>query len=111
MPIRGDRLRDARDQRGLSQAELSERCAIGEKGIWRYENGQGDPSADILGRIARELDVSADYLLGLADNPLGKLSDDLRPDEQQLLRAYNAGDSKTLFEVITERLKHIPQKA
>lgn len=110
MPIRGDRLRETREQRGISQTELAQRCNIGEKGIWRYENGQGDPSADILARIARELDTSADYLLGLAPIPQGKLNDSLRGDEKELLLAYNAGDSAALFELITKRLKELTKQ-
>lgn len=107
MPIRGDRIREIRERRGMSQTELGTRCGIGEKGIWRYENGQGDPSADILARIARELDSSADYLLGLSDRPQGNLHDQLRDDEYALLTAYNNGNSKALFEIITAQLKKL----
>jgi len=110
MPIRGDRLREIREQRGVSQTELAQRCNIGEKGIWRYENGQGDPSADILARIARELDASADYLLGLTETPQSKLNDSLRSDEKDLLLAYDTGDSAALFELITKRLKALSKQ-
>ncbi len=109
MPVNGDRIREIREGRGMSQTELAQRCGLGEKGIWRYENGQGDPSADILTRIARELDISADYLLGLSDKPQGNLHDELRGDERALLVAYNNGDSKALFKIIAERLKGLSE--
>ena len=109
MPVKGDRIREMREDQGMSQTELAQRCGLGEKGIWRYENGQGDPSADVLARISRELDISADYLLGLSDKPQGTLHDELRDDERKLLLAYNNGDSKALFEIITERLKKLSE--
>lgn len=64
--MRGDRLREARQ---LTQRELAARCGLGEKQIWRYENNESDPTGDYVARIARELEVSADYLLGLAEKP------------------------------------------
>ena len=109
MPIIGVRLKDTRQERHISQRELARRCGLGENSLYLYENNKGDPSVDSLISIAKELRVSTDYLLGLSDKPLGQLGDELRPDEQHLLMAYNAGDSKTLFEVITERLKRTPQ--
>ena len=111
MPIIGERLRVTRQQRQISQRELARRCGLGENTLYVYENNRGDPSIDSLISIAKELNVSTDYLLGLSDKPLGHLGDVLRADEKILLEAYDSGDSKTLFEVITERLKHVPQKA
>jgi len=107
MPIIGERLKGAWQQRHISQRELARRCGLGENSLYLYENNKGDPSVDSLISIAKELRVSTDYLLGLSDNPLGHFGDELRSDEQRLLEAYNSGDSKVLLEAITERLKLI----
>lgn len=48
---------------------------MGEIQISRYESGRGEPSATYLARIAQELNVSADYLLGLSDKTHGQLND------------------------------------
>lgn len=107
MSLSSTRLRQIREKRGISQSDLAERCQIGEKGIWRYENGQGDPSADILGRIAQVLNISTDYLLGLSDVPEGRYNNALRVDEQSLLVAYNEGNGNVLFVLIADRLREI----
>jgi transcriptional regulator with XRE-family HTH domain len=105
MPIRGDRLREARERQGFSQRELAERCHIGESQIFRYENGKGDPSADYLARIARELRVSADWLIGLDEkSPEISLSRTLTPDQLRLLNAYDDADVDTIIDLVKERV-------
>lgn len=68
--LRTDRLRQMRLIAGYSQEKLSEIVGIGSRQIWRYENGENVPDADVLAAIATTLGVSADYLLGLTDEPL-----------------------------------------
>lgn len=100
--MRGDRLKEIRELRQISQRELASACGLGEKQIWRYENGKNDPEADTLARIAKELDVTADYLLGLVDDPRERLEEEeLSPTERKLLSAYRRGDLKELFRVAT----------
>lgn len=105
MPIRPDRLRQARMQAGYTQKELAKRIGIGESQIWRAENRKGDPSADHLARIARELNVSADYLLGLVEAPRSHLTTkDLSRDETELITALRRGDFKTALAYITQKV-------
>lgn len=58
------RLRAARDQRGLNQAELSKRSGLQGSAISHFETGTRKPSFDNLRRLADALDVTTDYLLG-----------------------------------------------
>jgi len=62
--ILGDRLRQLRAARGLSLEELS--AALGgivtRQALWKYEKGKAQPSAAVLSRLARVLDVRAAYL-------------------------------------------------
>jgi transcriptional regulator with XRE-family HTH domain len=58
----GKRLREAREQAGLSQAALAEACACSGAYISRLEVGGRTPSLQLLRRIGRRLGVSADYL-------------------------------------------------
>jgi transcriptional regulator with XRE-family HTH domain len=91
----------------LTQRELAQLCGIGENQINKYENGGGDPSLANLKVIARELGVSADFLLGLSDHPLGQLVEELKPDARQLLDAYTSGDGPTMLEIVSERLRQM----
>ncbi|MEQ8673162.1 MAG: helix-turn-helix transcriptional regulator [Aggregatilineales bacterium] len=67
--MRGDRLRKIRESREISQRDLANRCGMGEKQIWRYENGESEPGAEHLIKLCTHLFVSADYLLGLSQEP------------------------------------------
>lgn len=59
-----ERLRTARDKRGLSQADLATRAGFQASAISHFETGTRKPSFDNLRRLADALDVTTDYLLG-----------------------------------------------
>jgi transcriptional regulator with XRE-family HTH domain len=101
--MRGDRLRAIREQRGLTQQELAERCGLGINAVWKYENEESDPSGDVVARLAKELDVSSDYLLGLVDHPEERLqTSNLTPDQRRLLAAFESGDVVALLRMATK---------
>ena len=59
----GQRIAALRRQRGLSQAELATRLGISASAMEMYEQGSREPSADTLVSLARELQVTTDFLL------------------------------------------------
>ena len=59
-----ERLRAARETRGLSQAELAEKAHLQASAISHFETGTRKPSFDNLRRLADALDATTDYLLG-----------------------------------------------
>lgn len=59
----GRRIGALRRERGLSQAELAARLGISASAMGMYEQGRREPSVDTLVALARELDVTTDYLL------------------------------------------------
>lgn len=59
------RLKAARDRRGLSQGDLAEASGIDRQLISKYERGVKQPGMDGLARLAQALKCSTDYLLGL----------------------------------------------
>jgi transcriptional regulator with XRE-family HTH domain len=66
MPIRklGETIRELREAKGLTQAQLAERAQIALSYVTTIEAGQpGDPPRQILQRLARALDVTAKKLL------------------------------------------------
>jgi transcriptional regulator with XRE-family HTH domain len=111
MPLRADRLRAIREKRGITQRELASLCGINEYQVSRYENDKSDPSTAYLELIARHLDVSADYLIGLSDYPHGQFGETLQPDQSQLLKAYESGDSATIMELVSARLRQLSKTA
>lgn len=64
-----DRLKHLRTVRGLSQPQLAEATTISQSAISRWELGGSDPTLSGIRRLAEFFQVSADYLIGLADTP------------------------------------------
>ncbi len=58
------RLRAAREERGLNQADLAARAGLQASAISHFESGTRRPSFDNLKRLSDALSVPTDYLLG-----------------------------------------------
>ena len=63
LTLLGNRIRIAREKKGITQEELAERVNISPSHISVIERGVKTARIDTVARIANELDVSADYLL------------------------------------------------
>lgn len=61
------RLRRARENRGMSQADLGLKTGLKAAAVSHFETGQRAPSFDNLRKLADALSVSVDYLLGRLD--------------------------------------------
>ena len=59
----GERIAITRRSRGLSQAELARRLQISPSAMGMYEQGRREPSGEVLVALARELEVTTDFLL------------------------------------------------
>ena len=66
-PHFSDRLKFAMALRGYSSQKLANRIYLTHSTISGYRTGERMPSCEIICRIATELDVSTDFLLGLVD--------------------------------------------
>ena len=63
------RIRDLREDRDLTQKNLSTFLNCSQQVYSNYELGQRDIPTDILIRLSKFYDVSVDYILGITDNP------------------------------------------
>ncbi len=71
-----DRIKELRVKNSLTQSELAQRVGLTYIQIGRYEKGKSSPSADVLGKLADALGVSADFLMnGESDKVQQQLSD------------------------------------
>ena len=59
----GQKIKQLRDEKGLSQNDLEKKSGVSSKLLSKYENGRIMPTADTLKKIAQGLDISADYLI------------------------------------------------
>lgn len=63
----GDRIKNLRMERKMTQAEFAERLGVTKSSVSSYENGSRLPSYDVLLKMARIFKVSTDVLLGHGD--------------------------------------------
>lgn len=63
----GSRLKKARNACGMTQQVAANTFGITLRGYCRWEAGDAEPCLAVVADIARTFNVSADYLLGLAD--------------------------------------------
>ena len=61
------RLQQVRQERGFSRKEIAEVLQVTPRAYQYYEEGKREPDYDKLILLARHLNISADYLLGLTD--------------------------------------------
>lgn len=64
-----ERLKAARELRGLSQSQLAARADLPPSSVSHFKSGARKPSFENLKRLSAALDVTTDYLLGRADTP------------------------------------------
>jgi len=63
------RLKELREKKGFSQAELARRVGVGRDSYNKYERAGIHPSNETLVRLSNELHTTTDYLLGKSNNP------------------------------------------
>ena len=64
----GDRIANLRKELDINQKELASKVGITEASLSRYENNLREPKSEIIVRLAKALETSTDYLLGVNDN-------------------------------------------
>lgn len=65
MKIFAERLKELRQEKGLSQMELAKAIGLGQSSIAHWEKNERVPNAEAIAVIAKFFAVSADYLIGL----------------------------------------------
>lgn len=109
----GERLREQRIKRGLTQGELAQELGMARNSIFSYETNKRTPDIDVLAKCAMFFDVTSDYLLGLSDIPK------VDADNKKIVSYHQRTDSarqkliaridKALEEITTaERIRWVP---
>ena len=95
----GFRVRQLREDRGLSRAALAKKLGVSKETIYRYENNLQDPSLDRVKQLAAILQTSIDYLVGMDHAytlKLPQMTDEKRSALNEFLRVFvqNSDDRK-----------------
>lgn len=101
----GHRIKQRRQSLKWTQDELADRAGIAQKNVSRYERNQAEPGAYSIIKLAEALEVSADYLLGLTDDPtpIDRAGQGLTDTEQALLAAARRGDDIGAIRLIVNK--------
>ncbi len=65
-----ERLRNAREDRDLTQAEIGQLLNKSQQGYSHIESGRAELKIDDLITLCRFYNLSADYLIGLINKPV-----------------------------------------
>ena len=68
MDIFCTRIKELRLENGLTQKQLAEKLHTTNSAVCDWEKGRTQPDLETLASVAEFFGVSADYLLGLADD-------------------------------------------
>ncbi len=105
MPFSGQRLRETRESRKITQRKLAELSGIDDAQLSRYEHGKVEPSLKYLESFAKLLDVSTDYLIGLTDYPQQISGDaELGDTERAMVEIYRREGWTGVIRLGAERL-------
>lgn len=90
-----ERLREAREKRGLSQARLADEIGCSKSAISMYESGTRTPDFETLEAFADLFNLDIDYLLGRDDKSVYYLD----PDAAEMAQAlYDRPELRVLFD-------------
>lgn len=92
----GQRIRDLRKQKKMSQSELAKIIGVTQTTITAWETGKAEPSSSAVANLADYFGVTTDYLLG-------------RPEEKKE-KDSNSVDLADMDALLTYQGKQIPDQ-
>lgn len=100
-----NRIKQLRQEKEWTQAELGEKIGVHQKQISAYERGANIPSTEVLIKLADIFNVSLDYMASEAKGQSAKIN----IQDRELLRRFEALDNlseqdKTLAKEILDLL-------
>lgn len=89
----GERLKEIRNDSGDTQQTLADKLNVSKFTIQSWEQGKSSPGNEMLIKICKLYDVSADFLLGLNDDdPLlrGRKKEELNAENLKMLNRFKS---------------------
>ena len=87
-----ENLKEAREKRGMTQKEVADIIGVAKSTYSLYESGNREPNVQTIKKIADTLNVSADDLLGLNNEPITAAAhfdgDEFTEAELEDIKAY-----------------------
>ena len=93
-----DRIKELREQLGITQSELARRVGLTRSSINGWEMGLAVPSTATIVELAKTFSVTTDYLLGMTESKtlmVDKLSDKEVSAIMAIMECLNEKDRKS----------------
>ncbi len=103
--LRGNRLKQARLKKGLTQTELGNLVGVGKSAICCYEKETRNPSIETIIDFIYILGVSADYLLGTDEIIKTKVNDKIEyttMTKEEVMFIDELRKDKLVYEILFE---------
>ena len=97
------RLKELRLQKGFTQRQIADYIGCLPSVYSRYENGDREPSIEVLILLSRFLGVTIDYLVG---NEVADSSNELTSYEISLINAARESDVRAREDALNMLLSH-----
>lgn len=101
-----NRIKELRENKGLTQKEVAKAIFTNQRNISRWENEQNEPTSSFLEKLADFFNCSIDYLVG-RENDFGNIIVSNGPTvpaltekENLLLKMFRQVDERTQFKVL-----------
>ncbi|MFI3914285.1 helix-turn-helix domain-containing protein [Carnobacterium maltaromaticum] len=98
----GDKLKQLRENRDMKQKELAELLYLRQSSVSDYENNKSIPSGEIINKLTKIFNVSADYLLDIEtpnkstlDKTIEETMEELKNENTLLFMKDNDIDEET----------------
>lgn len=69
--IVGNRIRELREEAGLSMQQLAKEIGVSDAAVCKWENGLSEPKASYIIKLSEYFDCSTDYIVGKERDPDG----------------------------------------
>lgn len=113
--VRGERVKRLREKRDLTQGQLATYAGITQSYVSYIEREKtANVGTDALVPIARILETSIDYLVGLTDDPRSPMRAPigaLTPEEEGLIRDYRAIKNEDVRRFIVNAARDAAERA
>jgi len=105
----GEKIKQLRLKKGLTQKQLGAICEMADSAIRRYENNRANPKVETIKKIAEALGVDYWEIIGFNDVRINL--EDNTSDDNAILKHYNKLNIEGKDEAIkrTEELTYIPK--
>lgn len=106
----GERIRQLRKERELSQEQLAESANLNAKYLGAIERGERNLSLESMQKIATAFGISLSFLLQFEDHPLAKHRDEAEETFWKITKLLSKKDKKNLKIALNLLSVHFDEK-